>query len=227
MKRHLAAIATAAIAASSVAIAVAPGASAAAQAPIRTYHYSENFNLTGLGRDAGWYYRGTSSQVTSLSGRLARSGSTHEKYFNSHDKLQTVTEDDYIVDGRYYVKSANAKTWTTTKATAAEQREDARALDPYDVEALFNAIPGVRLVATGHYRVTGTPAQVGSFLNYEYGITAKDLTEAGIKSVTVNLFAGPAGRPLEFSVSAHSSLESVAITEKFFDYNKPVSIKAP
>jgi hypothetical protein len=227
MKRHIAAIATAAIAAGSVAIAVAPGANAAAQAPIRTYHWSESLNLTGLGQDAGWYYRGSSSQVTSLSGRLAQSGSIHQKYFNSHDKLQSVAEDDYIVGGRYYEKNENAKTWTMTKETAAEQREDAQALDPYDTEASFQALSGVRLVGTGHYQVTGTPAQVDSFLNYEYGLTTKDMTSGGIKSVTVNMLVGPAGRPLEFSVSAHSSLEKVTITEKFSDYNKPVTIKAP
>jgi len=41
------------------------------------------------------------------------------------------------------------------------------------------------------------------------------------------MLVGPAGRPLEFSVSAHSALENVAITEKFSDYNKQVTIKAP
>jgi len=49
-------------------------------------------------------------------------------------------------------------TWTITKETAAEQRGDAQALNPYDTEASFQALSGVRLVGTRHYQVSGTLA---------------------------------------------------------------------
>jgi len=227
MKRHIAAIATAAIAAGGVALAVAPGVNASAQAPIRTYHYSENFNLTGLGQDAGWYDRFSSKQTANLSGRLAMSEGEQAKYFNSHDKLVSNDSMAYIVNGRFYSKNDGASIWTSTKLTAAQQRVVAQDLDPYYSAALIYALPGIRPVGAGHYQVTGTPAQMSPFLTHEYGLTANDLTSGGIKAVTVNLFVGPAGRPLEFTVSAHSSLENVTIAEKFSDYNKPVTIKAP
>src|SRR5271154_3281618 len=173
MKRHLAAIAVVAIAAGSVAIAVAPGASAATRAPIRTYHYTQNYNLTGLGRAAGWYDHFSSKQVVDLSGRPAVSQVAHEKYFNSHDKLVVASSSDYLVNGLFYAENDGATTWTVTRESAAQMKDISLVLDPYDSVAEFDALAGVRLVGKGHYQVTGTPAQVASFLGYEYNLTVK------------------------------------------------------
>lgn len=226
MSRFLA-VAVAAAVAGAALLAPVPAARAGGRAPIHTYRDQESFNLTGLGKYAGWYDRLNGPEQVVLSPHLAFSETFAQAYFSSSDKPVHGTWSFLILSGRTYYKGIGASTWKISKLSAAQTRHWQQQLNPYNSAAKFDAIRGVTRVGPGHYQVTATPAQAGAFLEYEYYLFASDLTDTGIKSVTVSLWLDSTGRPARFTVTARSSEENVNISETFTHYNQPMTIKAP
>jgi hypothetical protein len=91
----------------------------------------------------------------------------------------------------------------------------------------FKALRGVHRVAAQHYRVTGTYAQTGSFLAWEYALTASEAKDSNLKSFTINFWVDSSGRPTRITVASQSPTLKLSITETFGHYNKPVVIRVP
>jgi hypothetical protein len=69
--------------------------------------------------------------------------------------------------------------------------------------------------------------KVGSFLNSEFQLPASAVSGNGIKSVTLTLWDGPAGRPVKIAATGASPTVHLSAQETFGNYNKPVTIHAP
>jgi hypothetical protein len=222
--RWLAAIA---VAATGVGLfALAPAATAASAAPIRSYHEAVNFNLDGYGTLAGWFYHYVGSEQVTLSPHLAYFSTFHNSGFGNNDKPMATIEQQYLVNGVTYTKK-NGGSWSESKQTAADLSSDAYSLDSSKGAAMVEAIPGAALIGAGHYQAEATVQQANNFLTFEYGLTEKDLSNGDIKTITINAWVDAEGRPLKYVITAHGQNESIDVVETFGDYNARLTIKAP
>lgn|SRR5579859_930545 len=226
MQRILASVVIAAIAASGMTTAFWY-TSASASPAIRSYSETVSISLTGEGKDASFLDHTYRSQQVTLSPAIAYLRQVRRTSVSLQNK-QTIFKAQYcLVGGKDYAELNGAKAWTMTPAAPGELRRDAVTLNVMAGLAKFRAIPGVTRSAPRQYQVTATPAQVGAFLAFEYGITARDLASVGIKVVTITLTTDSAGRPLTYTVLAKSKLRKVVITDTITGYNQPLTITAP
>jgi len=225
VKRQLAALATATVAAGTL-FWVVPSADAATRAPIRSYTDTVSFSQTGLGVDAGWYHHYSAIERVSMR-PLAVADRYSQAWIDNHGRLRHYRGVWILAGGRTYARTDGARKWTVTKLTAADLRAEAASATSYYEMDNYLAIPGVVLVAPGHYQVTASVKNASTFLADSYGLPGKYLTEAGISKVTVDLFTDQSGRPVKIIVSGLGARERLAITETFTSYNQLVSIKAP
>jgi hypothetical protein len=206
---------------------VAPVASvAASQAPIRTLVDTWSFQLNGYGNSAGWYYRSWYTAAAVRSPALAISETFHEAYFVK-GKPKSDGSSEILAGGTWYEKENGASKWTAKKATASNLAQNEAEVNPYDTLAKVLAIPGAALVGPGHYRVTCTPSQANAYLNWDFGQQAVDLTQNGIKTISINFWVDSLGRPVKDTVTGQSSDVRVSAVETFTKYNESLKIKAP
>lgn len=208
-----------------MAIAFSPGiANATPKVPIRTYTEQGSVNFTAIGRGTSYYSRHWGNERVELSPRLAFAANLHDTY--RLNGVHTSSSQLDIVGGRLYTRTGNGP-WKSTTLTPSQLRTWAQELNPYVTLAKFNALPEVKRVAAGHFRVTGTYAKIGSFLSWEYGLTAASFKGSNIKTFTIDLWADSKGRPVKIAGAARSSNIAFSVTETFANYNKPVVIRVP
>jgi len=97
------------------------------------------------------------------------------------------------VGDHQYTRNGNGR-WAISTLSSKALASYARELNPYVSLAKFDALHGVRRVGARHYRVTGTYAQVGSFLAWEYGLTASHFKGGSIKAFTIDVVLDSGGR---------------------------------
>ena len=68
---------------------------------------------------------------------------------------------------------------------------------------------------------------MGSFLDSEFGLPASAVSGNKIASVTIDLWKGPAGRPVKVAASGASSTVHLYAQETFGNFNKPLTLHAP
>jgi len=229
LKRTLAHVVIAAATVGGITTAVSgmPASATAASPSIRSYSETLSITFTGVGKDANFLDHTYRSQQVVLSPAIAYYRVVRHETVSLLNKQSIFKGQYYLVAGKDYAELNGAKTWTMTPAAPGEVSKDAVTLNLMIGLAKFRAIPGVTRSAPHQYQVTGTPAKVGGFLTFEYGITARELTSLGIKSVTLTLVTDSAGRPVTYTIVAKSKLRKVVITEIVTGYNQPVTIKAP
>jgi hypothetical protein len=223
MKCRVPVIAASALAAT-LTLAISPGANASPKAPIRTYTEQGSVNFTGLGGNASFYSRDWGNERVELGPHLAFAANEHSAF--RLNGVHTSSSQLDIVGGRIYTRTGNGP-WTGKTLTGGQLRTWLQELNPYVALAKFDALPGVRRVAAGHYRVTGSYAKVGSFLSWEYGLTATSFKGTNIKTFTIDLWVDSKGRPVKITGAARSSNTAFSVTETFGNYNKPLVIRVP
>jgi hypothetical protein len=199
-------------------------ANAATRVPLRTYTEQADVNFTGIGSGAGFYSKTSESEKVILSPHLAMASSWRNSYdLNGVHKSAGQAD---IVGNHRYTRNGSGR-WVTstlsTKALAAYARE----LNPYVSMSKFGALRGIRRAGTGHYRVTGTYAQVGSFLAWEFSLTASSFKGTNIKTLTIDMMLDSNGSSAKITVAGRSSTLELAASETFTNPNKPVKIGAP
>lgn len=224
MKSRIPAIAASALAAA-MALAFSPGANAAPKAPILTYTERASINFTGLSGRIVYYSRHWGNERVELSPHLAFASNLHNTY-RLNGVVHTSSGQMDIVGGRIYTRNGNGP-WTGKTLTRSQLRTWRRELNPYVTLLKFDALPGVRHLAARHYRVTGTYARIGSFLSWEYGLTAASFRGSNIKIFAINLWTDAKGRPVKITGAGRSSTTKFSVTETFGNYNKPVVIRVP
>lgn len=222
MKRFVAATAVAGITLGAAALAVPATASAATHAPIRSYTESSRVDISGTGAWKGWYYRSGGTEKVELAPRLAFDSSGWLSGFNSKGRHMSSTFSDNLVGRTEYYRYGGS--WKELRHSAAQLRAASHALSPYTALAWFDATRGVKQVGAGVYEVTGNGQQVGAFLSKELRISSATLSGDRIKTVTIDFRVGPAGRPLEITVSGRSAVAHLSAVETFGNYNVPLTI---
>jgi hypothetical protein len=223
MYRRLAAIAVSASAVAT-AFAFSHSANAAAEAPIRTYTEQAGVNFTGIGSGAGFYSKIADKEKVILSPHLALASNWRNSYdLNGVHKSAGQTD---MVGEHRYTRNGNGR-WATSTVSTKARATYARELNPYVSLSTFDALRGIRRAGTWHYRVTGTYAQVGSFLAWEFSLTASSFKGSGIKTITIDMVLGSGGRPVKITAAGQSSIMAFTASETFTNYNKPVKISAP
>jgi hypothetical protein len=227
MNRHLAAFAaTAATAAlAGTALAIPAAASASAQAPIRTFTGQGSVALTGVGVDKGWYHDYSQAWKVTLSPGFSAVTTFHASYIDDNKHVILSGRDDFFGHTQYFEENNGA--WKRTTLTNGELRTTAAAESPYSMQAKFDTLSGVHKVGDGEYQVTGSDAKVGSFLDSAFGLPASAVSGNKIASVTIDLWKGPAGRPLKVAVSGASPTVHLYAQETFGNFNKPLTLHAP
>jgi hypothetical protein len=223
MYRRLAALAVSASAIAAV-LGFSPGVNAAVRAPIRTYTEQGRIVFTGTGSDKAYYSNSSGNEKVVLSPHVAFADDWRNAY-NLGGVHASFGQLDIVGDHKY-VRSGNGR-WTVSTLNARALGTWAEELDPYVSLAKFDALHGIRRVGTGHYRVSGTYGQVGSFLAWEYGLTANSFEGGGIKTFTLDMVLDSSGRPVKITAVGRSSTLAFAVTETFANYNKPVTISVP
>jgi hypothetical protein len=223
MNRRIAAFAaTAALAGSALAL---PGiASASSQAPIRSYTGHSFVNLTGVGRATGWYDDNSYTWQVKLS-PVAERWVLHNSGFAKNGKKVSQSAREVLVGHSVYAEINNGA-WKRSTVTNAELKEAAADLNPYTIQAEFDALPGAQQ-ENGYTQVTGSYAQLGSFLDLQFGLNSTAVTGNKITRVTMRLFDGPAGRPIKVTAFGNSSIVHLRSQITFGNWNKPVTIHAP
>ena len=223
MYRRLAAMAVSASAIAAV-LGFSPGVNAAVRAPIRTYTQQARIAFTGTGSDKGYYSNYSENEKVALRPHVALAGDWRNAYHlgGVHSSFGQLN----IVGDHKYVKNGNGR-WTVSTLNAKALGTWAQDLNPYVSLAKFDALHGIRRVGTGHYRVSGTYAQVSSFLTWEFGLTANSFEGGGIKTFTIDMVLDSSSRPVKITAAGRSSTLAFAVTETFANYNKPVTISVP
>ena len=223
MCRHLAAIAVSAAAAVAV-FALPPAAHAAARPAIRTYTERADAAFTGIGSNKGYSSATSGSEKVVLGPRLVVAADWRDAY-ELHGAHSSSGQVDIIGD-RKYVRNGNSQ-WTASTLSARALRSWTGDLNPYATLAKFDALHGARRTGTGHFQVTGTYKQVGSFVVFEFGLTADSFKGSGIETLTISMTLDSSGRPVRITAVGRSSTTAFTATETFARYNKPVTIDVP
>jgi hypothetical protein len=204
-------------------LAFSPAAQAAAKAPNRTYTEQATISFTGVGAQRGFSSVLTETEKVILGPHLASASSWHDVI---QLKVPNVSSGETVViGGRLYTRIGNR--WGVKLLTAKQLSAYAAKANPYVLLAKFRALGGIRPVAPRHFLVTGTYAQVGSFLAWEFGLNARSFSGTGLKAFRIQFWVDANGRPVRTSVTGQSSTTGFQAGEVFTGYNKPVVIKAP
>ena len=222
MRRQLASMA-AAVAGTVLATASAAHAAPAVRAPIRTFVDNTSIRFSGI----DWYSRDYYDYRIVRTPRLAECG-VHGFASSAHPGESIAGHGDVcVVNGTYYSGLFGHHNWTSTKLSAADQKEDGESADPYYTLAMFLKIPGVAVASPGHYQVTCAVGQISAFLNWDYGVTKSALAKYGIASVTASFWLNSSGRPVKDTITGQSSHTRLSAVETFTKYNDPLIVKAP
>jgi hypothetical protein len=185
-----------------------------------------SFQFNGYRDETGWYYRAAYKASAVRSPKLAISETFRDAYF-VRGKPATYHGLAILAGRVWYEKYNGATKWTRKGASAKTLEQNAASTNPYNTLAKVLAIHAVALVAPGHYRVTCPASQANAFLTGDFGETAKNLTQNGIKTVTINFWVDSLGRPVKDTVTGQSSDVRLSATETFTKYNAPLTITAP
>jgi hypothetical protein len=201
-----------------------PGAGAATRAPIRAYTEQTLVAFTGGGSDAGYVSGGSDTEQVALLPHVALADNFRTTYDSAGVHLATGQVD--IVGARKFVRNGAGR-WTILALDARALGRLAQDLSPYVTVARFDALPGIRRVGTRHYRVSGSYQQVGTFLAWQFGLTANSFAGRGITTLSIDLILDTSGRPVSIAAAGHSPAMRFVAAETFARYNQPESISAP
>lgn len=98
---------------------------------------------------------------------------------------------------------------------------------PYQAQKAFLTLPHVRHASSSHYLVTGDYAQLGRFLQWEFGLSKASFGGTNLKVFTISFWDDSRGRPVKIAMSAKSSTFTIIAVEVFSNYNKALAITAP
>ena len=117
--------------------------------------------------------------------------------------------------------------WSVQQLSNSALRGEAQGLNPYRIQKAFLTLPQAHQASSSHYRVTGDYAQVGWFLQWEFGLSKVSFGGTNLKIFTINFWDDSSGRPVKITMSAKSSTFTITAVEAFSNYNKPLTITAP
>jgi hypothetical protein len=199
------------------------GVAQAAHKPVlRSSSETSDVSYVGRGHIAGYRWH-THDQGSSV--RLPHyAEKSVSRTWGSQIKHTQIDEGVLIGHTMYYNEG---KGWKTRTVSPSEMKLRQQHTDPRVSAAKFHALPGVRHVGRGHYRVTGTVGQLASYLGWELFLGQRSFTSFGVKTVTIDLWANGYGWPTKITFAARSSLVTINASEVFTGYNKPVKITKP
>jgi hypothetical protein len=223
MKRPVAAIAVSVLTVGTI-IAAPAAANAATQVPIRTYTGQTSVYFKGIGSKQGWFTSQNYTQGVVLAPHFALSQKSVFDYgWNTHHRSTQLYD---IVGNHSYTKDGSGP-WSVQQLSSSALRGDGQGLNPYQAQKSFLTLPGVQRASRSHYLVTGDYAQVGWFLNYEFGVSKVSLEGTNLKIFTISFWDDSRGRLAKITMSAKSSIFTATAAETFSNYNKPLTITAP
>ena len=223
MKRRVAAIAVSMLAVG-ITVTAPAAANAAVRVPIRTYTAQTSVYFRGVGSQQGWFTSQNYTQRAVLAPHIALSQKSVFDYGrNAHHRS---TQLYYIVGNHSYTKHGSGP-WSVQQLSNSALRSAAQGLNPYQAQKAFLTLPHVRHASGSHYLVTGDYAQVGRFLQWEFGLSKASFDGTNLKVFTINFWDDSRGRPVKIAMSAKSTTFTITAVEVFSNYNKPLTIAAP
>jgi hypothetical protein len=223
MKCRVAAVAVSMLAIG-ITVAAPAGANAATRVPIRTYTAQTSVFFRGVGSQRGWFTSQDYTQLVVLAPHVALGQKSVFDYgWNAHHRS---TQLYYIVGNHSYTKNGSGR-WSVQQLPDSALRGAAQGLNPYQAQKAFLALPDVRRASSWHYLVTGDYAQVGSFLQWEFGLSKVSFDGTDLKVFTISFWDDSRGRPAKITLTAKSSTFTATAAEIFSNYNKPLTITAP
>jgi hypothetical protein len=203
---------------------IAQASSSSHKTTVRTYVESDTITLHGLGKYRGWLDEESLTHSTRLSPRLAWKNTG--TWFDNSQNPPTTTWSDILVGSTDY-QNRDGGPYKKTRYTKKQLAAAARADDPMYFTRVFLRLRGVHHVGPGHYRVTGSPAALRSFVNLQLAYDSAYFARVGIKKLTLDLWIDSKGRPTHIHAAGASAVEKAVIQETFRSYDKPLTIKAP
>jgi hypothetical protein len=228
MKRSLTIFASAAISTGVIVTTLsgvtAVAAGAAQNAPIQTVIEQTRIDINHVGR--GWYSHSAVRTEAVLTPQLEVMAITSTA-IGDKGKPKVAVAHLVIINGNSYTKPSGASGYTEDPLTSAALATAADQVNPYFIEAKFNAIGGVKLVGTRHYQTVGAGTQVRAFLTAAFGLTGAALTGYEIGETTIDLWVNASGQPINITVTGQSPIDPMTASETFTSYNQPVTIYPP
>jgi hypothetical protein len=204
--------------------AATPGASTASAIKIKSYVETDKVRLTGTGRNAGWSYKDDFTVKNILTPKLSEESTGH--WSNTY-KSQSARWHFILVNGVGH-RSDNGGAWKTyPKLTAKQLASDQYYANPMHIPPLMFKLKVARRIVKGHWRATGTLAQLAPFINNELNLSTADFKQHGYKKLTINLWLDSKGRPTKVTATGTARYEKASLTETFTNYGKPLTIVAP
>ena len=223
MKRRVAAVAVSVFAVG-ITVTVPAVANAATRVPIRTYTAQTSVYFKGIGSQQGWFTSQNYTQNVVLAPHFALSQKSVFDYgWNAHHRSTQL----YYITGNHSYTKAGSGPWSVQQLSNDTLRGEAQALDPYRIQKAFFTLPQVQQAGSSHYLVTGDYAQVGWFLQWEFGLSKVSFGGTNLKIFTISFWDDSRGRPVKITMSAKSSTFTITAVEAFGNYNKPLTITAP
>jgi hypothetical protein len=225
MNRGLLAAVISAAAACAVSAVLPVAAHATARSEITTYTERSSVSFKGVGSLDGQFVISTGSEKVVLSPRLAVASdwAISVSVGTGHNNESGQVD---IIGDHAYARTGNGA-WSEKTLSASQFATDVQGFNPYVTLAKFAVLPGVRRVGTGHYTVTATTAQLGSFTSWEFSETVASFAHLGVKTLTISVWLDGTGRPVRITATGQSSTELCTITETFANYNHPLTVTAP
>jgi hypothetical protein len=199
-------------------------AAAAATIKVKSDTEVDKVRLTGTGRQKGWAYKDDFTVKNILSPKLAEESTGH--WSNTY-KSQAARWHYILVNGIGY-RSDNGKAWKTYPALTPKQlASESYYANPMHIPPLMFKLKVGHRIVKGHWRATGTLAQLAPFINNELNLSTADFKAHGYKRLTINLWFDSKGRPTKVTATGTAPLEKASLTETFSGYGKPLTIVAP
>ena len=192
--------------------------------PIRTYTEYSALSFKGVGSDKGYLSLTTDSERVALSPHLAYTASGLDESTGKGSQKTPFSE--VLVGDHFYTKTGGGS-WKVQTLSAAVLAANAQGFNPYTTQQKFDALHGVHQVSRTESTVTGTLAQLNSFMSWEYGESAAAFKGSGIKTLTADFWVDSSGRPVKITVVGKSSTNDFTTVETFGNYNKPQTFTAP
>jgi hypothetical protein len=200
------------------------GAETAATTKVKSDTEVDKIRLTGTGRQKGWAYKDDFTVKDILSPKLAEESTGH--WSNTY-KSQAARWHYILVNGIGY-RSDDGKAWKTYPALTPKQlASETYYANPMHIPPLMFKLKVGHRIVKGHWRATGTLAQLAPFINNELNLDTADFKTHGYKRLTINLWFDSKGRPTKVTATGTAPLEKASLTETFSGYGKSYTIVAP
>lgn len=196
--------------------------SAATSAQPRTYSMHIVINDTGVGPKRGWYDRETEDWASAYSPVPEIAISWWGGYFKN-SKLVRYSDKQRVIGGNVWFTQNNWAKIQRLNWGASYTREFINQNGPGDARSQFDRLHGIRRVSASHYRVTGDYAKLGWFLNWQWNMTAAEVSG----TVTINVWDNASGLPVKMTATGSSSRFHLYLLTAYGNFDKPVHVTPP